>query len=85
MRIEDYYLFVQQTALNFDAENMYHDWHLTIDDDGTGATQGAASWCGPECSRYTCVIKNTADVDNTVFPALHTWRWRSYAETDKCD
>ena len=71
--------------MNYDVEEWYHDYHLTIGDDGSGSTSGRFNWCGSTCTRYTAVITNTANVDNVIHPGIHTWRWRSYAETDKCD
>ena len=87
MRIEDYFLMTDSTSMNFDVEthNWQHDYHLTIDDDGSGSTPGNFYWCGSDCARYTGRITNNASVYNMIYPGIHTWRWRTYAQTNKCE
>ncbi len=70
--------------MNYEVEEWYHDYHLTIGDTGAGAGSGIFNWCGSTCARYTGVIRNTANVPNVIHPGIHTWRWRSYAETTEC-
>ena len=87
MAIEDYVAYTSYTSMNYDVyeHGWHHAWHLTVDDDRVGGIDGLWSWCGSTCTRYTGVVRNTSDVWNRIHTGIHTWRWRSYAETTKCD
>ena len=87
MAVEDYHAYTSYTSMNYDVDNhnWHHGYHLTLDDDETGSRPGEWTWCGPSCTRYTGVVVNTSNVYNKIHPGVHTWRWRSYAETTSCD
>ena len=76
MRSEDFYSSAHVVTYNPDvaALGWYHDYHLVIDDDGTGSEPGIWWWCGEFCSRYTAVITNSSDKSNKIHVGLHTWR-----------
>ena len=83
MRSEDFYSSAHVVTYNPDvaALGWYHDYHLVIDDDGTGSEPGIWWWCGEFCSRYTAVITNSSDKSNKIHVGLHTWRQRTYGST----
>ena len=61
MRLQDYFAFCQYTSVNFDTTGWHHAYHLTTDDDLSGAKTGEFGWCGPVCSRYTGRITNVSN------------------------
>lgn len=84
MSLEQYYSQVEVTSLNYDTSNWKYDYFLKLDDDGHAGKTGKWSWCGYSCTRYTVKVKNTSSVANKVWVGAHTWRQRSYPQTNQC-
>jgi hypothetical protein len=71
-------------GINYNTENWHHDYFLVLNDNGSGAEDGKWNFCGPSCSRYTVRIANKSGQKQQVRVGAHTWRSRSYPETNEC-
>jgi hypothetical protein len=82
MTLDEFMNDIQYIGVNYNTKDWHHSYFLALNDGGQGAAAGSWNFCGSSCSRYT--VKITSDVDQTVRVGAHTWRSRSYPETDEC-
>jgi hypothetical protein len=84
MTLAEFMNDVQYVGINYNTEKWYHDYFLVLNDKGLGASDGQWNFCGSSCSRYTVEIENKSGQDQQVHVGAHTWRSRSYGESDTC-
>jgi hypothetical protein len=57
---------------------------MKLNDDTSNSVPGSWSFCGSKCARYSAKIRNLSNQPNKVHVGGHTYRSRSFPQTDEC-